>query len=359
MKRTITTVRVWSVAAAPRNVAADPRVGRRRRWIPGFHVGHGGPTLLPVAPRLFARLVSSLLFCVTALAADPRDLIAQGNAHYAAGRYAEALQSYEQAASTGAAPSTELLHDQAATHFKLGQIDEARELWVRAKTLGDAAFEARSRYNLGNCDYADALATAQGQDAQKALKLLAQAADEYRNALHLDPTLADARANLELTHLLKKQIEEQQQNQPQSQPSSQPCSQPSSQPSSQSSQSQPSSQQSQSQQQKQDQSSQSSQPQTQPAQPPESQPQPQDQQKEPESQPESQPAPAETQPAESQPAEQQEQGEQPPSANIRLTPAQAERMLQMVRDAEKARREMLAQMARDRMAREKRVDRDW
>jgi Ca-activated chloride channel homolog len=232
-----------------------------------------------VPTRAIALVLPLLALCAASFAADSRDLIAQGNAHYAAGRYPEALQSYEEAAAGGAGQSLEVLHDQAAAHFRLGQIDEARELWVRAQTLGDAAYEARSRYNLGNCDYADALAAAQGQDAQKALKLLVQAADEYRNALRIASTLTDARANLELTHLLKKQIEEQQKDQPQSQPSSQPCSQPSSQ----SSQSQPSSQQSQ-QQQKQDQSSQpTSQPQTQPQEQPAAQ-QPQQEQQEPASQ---------------------------------------------------------------------------
>jgi len=294
-------------------------------------------------------------------AASPRDLIAQGNAHYAVGRYAEALHSYEEAAHRAGSPSAELLHNQAAARFKLGQIGDARELWARAKSMGDAAFEARARYNLGNCDYAEALTAAQSGDKQKALQLLSQAAAEYRNALRLDPTLTDARANLELAHQLKKQIEQSQQEAPQSQPSSEPSSQSeSSQPSSEPSTSPTSSESSASQ------PGQSSprQSQTQPSETPPSQPgretEPQEREEQekgseppasrPESQPGALPPAAESLPADSSAEEDR------PVTTIYLTPEQAERLLQMVRDAEKARREMLL---RQRKASQKPVERDW
>jgi Ca-activated chloride channel family protein len=302
--------------------------------------------------RAWCGLLAGLTLGV-ALAADPaHELVAKGNGDYAAGRYAEALAAYEQAASQ-TRPSPELLHDMAAANFKLGKLDAARDLWVRLKDTGDAAFAARTRYNLGNCDYADALAAAQ-QNPQAALQHLAVAAEQYRAALRLDPQFADARANLELTQLLKQQIEEQSQQQPQSQPSGDqsqeqqdqqqqsPPSQPSSQP-----QSQPSRQQ-------QEQSAQSQPAESQPAPQPESQPgdEPDDEQ------PEGEPPPPTTQPEmpppETQPAgEQQQAGEASP---IQMSREQAERLLQMIRDAEKARREKLAQQ---QMAKQKPVDRDW
>ena len=290
-------------------------------------------------------------------AASPRDLVAQGNAHYAAGRYAEALRSYEEAAHRTGSPSAELLHNQAAAHFKLGQIGDARELWARAKTLGDAAFEARARYNLGNCDYAEALTAAQSGDKQKALQLLSQAAAEYRNALRLDPTLTDARANLELAHQLKKQIEQSQQEAPQSQPSSEPSSQSgSSQPSSEPSTSPTSSESAESQPGQSSERQSQTQPSEAPASQPGQEPEPQEQEKEAEplaSRPESQPAGMPPAPAESQPAH---SSADRPVTTIYLTPEQAERLLQMVRDAEKARREMLL---RQRQGSQKPVDRDW
>jgi len=297
--------------------------------------------------------------CGAAGADDVREAARRGNEHYAAGRYAEALDAYAQATNQPAdkPPAAELLHDRAAALFKLGRIAEARALWSQAKGLKDAAFEGRTEYNLGNCEYVDALAAAQRRDMPKALELLGQAAERYRDALRLDPTLADARANLELAQLLRRQIEEQRQNQPQSQPSSRPQSQPQSQPASRPGKQQSQSTQSTTSPSSQPQSQPSSQPESQPSSRPESQPGQQDQQQ---SQPqsdqeqenqrnaESQPASAESQPAEEQ------SGEQPPGTQ--MTREQAERLLQMVRDAEKARREMLA---RQRMSRQKPVDRDW
>ncbi len=302
--------------------------------------------------------------------ASPRTLIEQGNALYADGRYAEALETYDQAAETAdAGDVADLLHNRAATYFKLGQIDDARELWARARPLVDSGFEARARYNLGNCDYADALAATQEQqpDPQKTMNLLNQAAEQYRAALGLDPTLDDARANLELAHILRRQIEEQMQNQPQSQPSSDQSQQddqseqdgqseegqqqPSSQPASQQSQSQPS------------ESDQQQQPQTQPADQEDSQQEPgedeQQQDGEEEETPDSedeqqqQEQEQEVSAAESQPSDADPQSGQ---QAITMTREQAERLLQKVRDAEKARREALA---RRRAQRQEPVERDW
>jgi Ca-activated chloride channel family protein len=335
-----------------RAASADPRFGRSLQ-------------------RMSAVLLLAIL-PATLRAESPRELIQKGNADYAAGRYAEALKSYQQASAAAAGQTPEVLHDLAAAQFKLGQIDDARDLWTRIKESGDAAFEARTRYNLGNCDYAEALSLGP-QDAKKALAKLAEAAQQYRAALRLDPTNADARANLELTQRLKQQIEEQQKNQQQS-PSSQPQSQPSDpnqQPSTQPSQpqSQPSqkpesqpSESSQSQPAQQDQKQQSSadqqdpnQAQSQPAQQEDEEQEDRESQKKPEEQPaESQPAAAtQPTPVTTQPAGEPQEGE--PKATL-LPREQAERLLQMIRDAEKARREKLA---RDRAAKQKPVDRDW
>jgi Ca-activated chloride channel family protein len=308
--------------------------------------------------RALRRLVLAVAVLPAAVAAamaaadTPRDLIEQGNAHYAAGRYAEALESYRQAAAGSVRPTPELVHDQAAARFKLGQIEEARDLWVGLKDAGDAAFGARTHYNLGNCDYADALAAVRTQDTQKALELLAQAADQYRDTLRLDPALEDARANLELTQLLKRQIEEQAQNQPQSQPSQdqKQSDQQQQQPSSQPSESQPSEQR---QEQQQNQSGTTQPSQTQSSQPPESQESQEGEQQNEKQQGEQQPPP-ETMPAETQPAEPPAGAEE--LTGIELTREQAERLLQMIRDAEKARRERMMQQ---RAARQTPVERDW
>ncbi|MGD8451216.1 MAG: tetratricopeptide repeat protein [Phycisphaerae bacterium] len=296
---------------------------------------------------------------------SPREQIAKGNELYAAGDYAAALKAY-QAAAEGAGTEVwpELLHDQAAAYFKLGDLAEAREHWVRALASEDVAFEARTRYNLGNCDYAEALKALEAQDMAAAQDALDRATAQYIDAVRLDPTLPDVRANLELAYQLKQRLEQASEQQPESQPSTQPSEQQ---------QQQQDQNQGQNQDQDQDQQQQeqpppTSQPTSQPQQPdeqdreessPESQPQ-SEQQPQPESQPSSQPqAGDENQP---QPEQQPEEGEgeeqtgEQPSQVIHLTPEQAERLLQQIRDAEKARREMLR---RRQAARHKPVERDW
>ncbi len=336
-----------------------------------------------VGPRseLLARLCSAqrslLIFGLLLLGASPllaesvRERIRSGNEHFAAGRFDEALRAYQQAAGA-ARPEyeAELLHNQAAAHFKLGGLDEARELWVRAAALRDPAFEASIRYNLGNVHYAEALSAFDQQQVQPALSSLQQAGDYYRDALKLDPRLANARANLELADQLRRKLQESATSQPQSQPQSQPtdqqdnqnpASQPTSQPNPQS-QSQPSNKQ-----EGQDGNpqgdpegdSQDSQDGADDVQPQEQAQQPDTQPSEdqPQTQPAAQTQPAQTQPAQTQPAdEQQPQQGEPRGQPIQLTPEDAERLLQKVRDAEKARRQVL--LLRE-MQKHRPVERDW
>jgi Ca-activated chloride channel family protein len=295
-------------------------------------------------PRGFAALSLLLLSSAVAFADRPRELIERGNAHFDAGRYAEALEAYEQ---VGEEPDelldAELLHNRAAASFKLGRLDDARELWVRAAGLRDEKFEAAARYNLGNCDFADALRAAQAQDGSAALELLGRSLQQYQDALKLDPELAHARANLELAAKLKKMIEQQAEQQPESQPSSQPGEQE--QQDQQQSSSQPSSQPSESDQQQQGDSE---------SEPPE-QPGDQQQEQQPDTQPspESQPSQQEAQPEASEGEEQQEEQQIVP---IQMTKEEAERLLQTIRDAERQRRAILR--ARE-AAKYEEIDKDW
>lgn len=344
--------------------------------------------------------------------AGGRDEIRRGADEYAAGRYSEALEAFKKAEPEPPAPvSAELLHDQAAAAFKLGRISDARDLWVRAMTLKDARFEADIRYNLGNCNYAEALAAIEGRsvdapasqpaahggptgtaspngpsaahskggspqgghpsgggapgappipmatpgggqpDVNKAKSLLDKASEHYVKALRLNPQHTNARANLELAQQLKKEIEKQSTTQPQSQPSSQPGSQPSSQQGSQpSSDSQPSSSDSQ----QQDENNPSSQPSTQ--QKPESQPSSDQSEQEPESQPTSDEQQPEPQPTSQEAAESQPGDEQQPVNPLYMTREEAEKLLQKIRDAERARR---IELMRREAAKYKPVDRDW
>lgn len=327
----------------------------------------------------FALLAMLALFLV---AADVYGLLAAANRHFADGKYEDALKGYDEALKNAdEATRPEILHNQAATNFKLGKLQDAREIWLRVASSRDARFEAAARYNIGNCDYAEALRMASNEsgqvDANQLTELLERAKRQYLDALSLDPQLNNARANIELAEQLLKQIREQATTQPASQQTSQnsPSSQQnqSSQPSSQPQQSdqqdqsqstsQPSSTQSNAQQ---DQSQSTTQPSSQPQDQPQTEDSDQNEQR-PESQPADQPEPeSTTQPAESQPASQPESqpsaGENSDSKqpsqrpDLTMTPAEAERLLQKIRDAERQRRLKLLQRER---ARQRPVDKDW
>ncbi len=312
-------------------------------------------------PTGFVALLLSAVLALAAADDAPRAAIARGNEHYAAGRYEQALQEYasvEEAADVLA----EALHNRAAALYKLGRLDDARELWVRAAALRDPAFEGAARYNLGTCDYSEALKLADAGDLTTALERRGRAADQFRDAIRLDPTLTDARANLELALRAAQQLRQQAESQSESQPSQdgQPQSQPSSQPDS--AQSQPTSQPDESDGQQQDSQGQSqsgesdSQDGDESSQEPPAQPQ---DESEAQSQPSQQPQ-ADSQPQESQAASQPQSEEAPVAesqlADVQLSPEQAERLMQMIRDLESKRREYL----RLRDARRYRpVERDW
>ena len=319
------------------------------RSIPILTVRRGAAGFSPRG-RSRARNVVTLLCAVALLApparaASPRELIQHGNEHHAAGRYGEALEAYRKAAEAShGAFDAELLHNQAAAQFKLGRIDEARELWVRALSLKDARFEAQARYNLGNCDYAAALRGLESGNAQGILEALDRATQQYRDALHLDPGVENARANLELAYQLKKKLEEQATSQPQTQRSASQENQPNQQDQS----TQPSEQEREPKDQERPSSS------TQPSSQPQQQPPPPSTQPE-EPPPQTQPDNAQTQPQQ-EPARQERRGEEQPLPTIEMTRDQAERLMQKIRDLEKARRRMLLQRE---AARQKPVDRDW
>lgn len=343
-------------------------------------------------PPRFATRRTGFVFLLLGLswilvaAADPYARIAAANRNYALGNYEEALRDYGSALETAPdAVRPELLHNIAAAHYKLGNLQDAREAWVRAAGMRDAKFEAAARYNLGNCDYAEALRIASdtsGQtDAARIVELLERAQRQYLDAVALDPSLQNARANLELAEQLIRFIRENTTTQPSSQPSQSDGSDESTQSTSQPQQDSQSQEHSSSQPQEGDSNSsdpesgspstQSSEPQPeQDAQPPQSQPSEQPQSdEEPATQPDKQQDSSadphdplsETQPAQqpqTQPFTEDAGDSESPAqrTDLKMTPAEAERLLQKIRDAEKQRRQRLLQRER---AKQRPVDRDW
>ncbi|NNM24434.1 MAG: tetratricopeptide repeat protein, partial [Phycisphaerales bacterium] len=136
----------------------------------------------------------------------------QANAAMDAGSFAEALEAYE--AVRPAVPMTpQIPYNMGVAAYRLGDHDRAAELFQDALDLsGDPALRARSAYNLGTNAYARALQSpesgaAAAGDLDVARTELTEALDHYREAIAHDPDDLDARANAELTQRLISQLE--------------------------------------------------------------------------------------------------------------------------------------------------------
>jgi len=125
-----------------------------------------------------------------------------------------ALGAY-QAASELVPESANLSYNTAVAQYRKGDVAAAEHLFQTAAATDDDAIAAKARYNLGNCDYASALPLAE-KDRPAAIVRLESAITNYRSSLDVDPSDADARANIELaSQLIDKLREEQKQDEQQ------------------------------------------------------------------------------------------------------------------------------------------------
>ena len=207
----------------------------------------------------------------------------------------------------------ELLYNAGVEMYRAGELELARELFASAASKAKASVAARSMYNRGTTSYAEALqsmksAGESGQppaDAQKAvMESLERSLRELKDAARADPSNADARANAELAYRVLKELKKQQDQQQQQQNDQQKQDQQ---------------QQQQNDQQKQDQQQQ----------------QQNDQQKQ---------------------DQQQQQQQQAEADKKPMTKQEVERLLQRIRDKERAR--LLEKLSRER-ARTKPAPKDW
>ncbi len=103
-------------------------------------------------------------------------------------------------------------------HYRKGEIEAARPLFEQVAGSANASLAASGRYNLGNCQYATALQTAE-TDKAAAIEQLKSAIAHYRGSLRANIGNEDARANIELAaeliRRLEAELKQQQQDQQQ------------------------------------------------------------------------------------------------------------------------------------------------
>lgn len=137
---------------------------------------------------------------------DAADHVAEGNRLFAAGAYREAIPHYQ--AADQARPDHPVIHfDWAAAYVQTGELDKATLHYKQALLTDDPALQTDATYNLGNVRYQQAL------NAMRTFRNprphLHAAMQHYRDALSLHPDFTEARYNLEAAHGLLQDLDKQ------------------------------------------------------------------------------------------------------------------------------------------------------
>ncbi|WP_345092586.1 VWA domain-containing protein [Bremerella cremea] len=166
-------------------------------------------------PTAAACLALLLLSPLAIQASEVSSLVEQGNQALHSGDVETAMSSY-QAAAEQKPDSPQLLYNQAVAQYRAGQMTQARELFTQTIASGNPELAAKASYNLGNCDYSEAVQLAQ-TDKAAAIQRLNSAVSHYRSALADNTADTDARANAQLATMLIDQLQQQQDQQQQDQ----------------------------------------------------------------------------------------------------------------------------------------------
>jgi len=274
------------------------------------------------------------------------------------------------------ATKAETLFNLGVERYRMGDLEAARTLFSAAATRGSASVAARAMYNRGTTRYVESLPADASPTASRAAlgagtpsqstEVLERALQELKDAIRADPTNRDARANAELAYRRLKELkQEQQQDQQQQDQQQQDQQQQDQQQQNQQQQDQQQQDQQQQDQQQQDQQQQDQQQNQQQQDQQQQDQQQQDQQQQDQQQQDQQPDQQQQnqQQQDQQQQDQQQQGQQQQAANERaeqaekpLTRQQVERLLQKIREREKAR---LTERARRERGKTAPADRDW
>lgn len=148
---------------------------------------------------------------------SPQAAVKQANAELQAGEFDKALKTYEQLKAENPADAQRLIYNQAVARYRKGELQKARDLLKQAAEQGNKSLEAMARYNIGNCFYSEAIAQAKQKKTKEGIEQLDKAVGEYRKSLAAQQADNDARANIELAELLKKQLKDEEKKQQQQQ----------------------------------------------------------------------------------------------------------------------------------------------
>ena len=152
---------------------------------------------------------------------DPHARAREGNRLYESGKYAEAVEHYNQALVDD--PDSPRLHfNLGDARYKTGKYDDALASFGKVATsVADPARDAHVVYNVGNTKFRQGEAM-EAAEPQKTLGLWTEALADYRRALGADPDDADAKFNHELVErkiaALRKKLEQQKNDPKQQQP---------------------------------------------------------------------------------------------------------------------------------------------
>lgn len=136
----------------------------------------------------------------------PYRAVELANAAFSEARYRDAAELYDIALDM-LPEAPEIAFNRGAALFKLRELKEARAAFTRAVDTDDRRLAARAFYNLGNVQYQVAINAM--RTFRDAVTPIREAMQSYREALALDPGLADAMYNLELADLMHDELRRQ------------------------------------------------------------------------------------------------------------------------------------------------------
>jgi Ca-activated chloride channel family protein len=217
--QTIDTLYEKGLAPLPKSESQEKLI---KRYFERFHWPLGLAILLLIAEmfvpdrareekrRPAAANATALAMMLLAFPTAARASIASAEAHYEAGRFADALRDYREAIRKNP-NDPRLSYNAGAAAYRAGKLEEAATLFGNALSGPDLQLQQQAWYNRGNARFAGG---EKDSDTKKRTEIWQQSLKDFENALKLNPQDKDAEFNRDL---VKKRLEELKQQQQQNQ----------------------------------------------------------------------------------------------------------------------------------------------